>query len=162
MRLQLRTAVVLAAASVMFTGCADTSPLPPTGPNATSRPNSASATLTVPACNITVLKAHARDYAKSSRDALFTIIGGLQTAVKNGPSSAGTDKVFDGLARVAAIRGTTGQNSTATGAVFHGLVTGLLGRICSTSATSRRSFCAAKPSFNSRRVMNLLRHGNDY
>lgn len=127
MRPQLRNAVILAAAGVALTACADNTVPAPTGPDAASRRNSPSASLAVPACDITVLKGHARDYAKSSRDVLLTILGDLQTAVKNGPSAAGTDKVFDGLARVAAIRGTTDQKSGVTGSVFDGLVTGLLG-----------------------------------
>jgi hypothetical protein len=47
--------------------------------------------------------------------------------VKSGPSTAGTDKAFDGLARLAAIRGTSAQSSSATGSVFNALTLGFLG-----------------------------------
>ncbi|HEY9479853.1 MAG TPA: hypothetical protein VIP79_07170 [Gemmatimonadaceae bacterium] len=78
-------------------------------------------------CDINGLKANARDFASSNQDVLFTIIGDLQSLVRRGPTAAGTDKAFDGLARLAAMRGTTAQSSTATGTTFNALTLGFLG-----------------------------------
>ena len=78
-------------------------------------------------CDINALKTNARDFASSNRDPLFTVIGDLQQLVKSGPTVAGTDKAFDGLARLAAMRGTTAQSSTATGTAFNALTLGFLG-----------------------------------
>jgi hypothetical protein len=78
-------------------------------------------------CDINALKSNARAYAASNKDPLYTIIGDLQQFVKKGPTAHGTDKAFDGLARLAAMRGTTAQSSSATGTAFNGLTTGFLG-----------------------------------
>ncbi|HEU6452846.1 MAG TPA: hypothetical protein VFT57_15625 [Gemmatimonadaceae bacterium] len=78
-------------------------------------------------CDITSLRANARAYAASNQDPLYTIIGDLQQLVKNGPTAAGTDKAFDGLARLAAMRGTSAQLSTATGTTFNALTLGFIG-----------------------------------
>lgn len=120
MRSQLRSAMILAAASVAFTACTDEAPQPVTGPNATSlRP--VSANIAVNACDATVLRGLIKDFAKSNKDPLYTILSDIQ---KNGPSN---DKAFDGLSRIAAIRGTSDQNSGVAGSVFDGLVRGFLG-----------------------------------
>jgi hypothetical protein len=81
------------------------------------------------ACDFTALKADVRAYAVlGNRDTLATIIGDLQSLVKNGPTAAGTDKAFDGLARLAVMRGnTTYQKSTATGVLFDDIARRLLG-----------------------------------
>jgi hypothetical protein len=78
-------------------------------------------------CDINGLKSNARAYASSKQDPLYTIIGDLQQLVKRGPTEAGTDKAFDGLARLAAMRGTSAQLSTATGTAFNALTLGFLG-----------------------------------
>ena len=78
-------------------------------------------------CDINGLKTNARAYASSNQDPLFTIIGELQQLVKRGPTAAGTDKAFDGLAQLAAIRGTSAQRSSATGSVFNALTLGFVG-----------------------------------
>lgn len=78
-------------------------------------------------CDINGLKSNARAYAASKQDPLFTIIGDLQQLVKKGPNQAGTDKAFDGLARLAAMRGTSAQLSSATGSTFNALTLGFLG-----------------------------------
>lgn len=78
-------------------------------------------------CDINALKADARLYANKSNDLLLTIIGDLASAVKNGPSTAGDDKAFDGLARMAAIRGTSAQKPGVTGEVFDRLVKRFVG-----------------------------------
>jgi hypothetical protein len=126
MRHQLRTTFATIAASVVLTACADRTTPAPTGPNVLI-PSSVTGSVAAPTCDIPALKGYERDFAKSNRDVLGTIITDLQAAVKNGPSDAGTDKVFDGLARVAAIRGTTDQKSGVTGDVFNNLVKGFFG-----------------------------------
>lgn len=78
-------------------------------------------------CNINALKSSARAYASSNKDPLYTIIGDLQQLVKKGPTTAGTDKAFDGLARLAAMRGTSAQLGTAAGSTFNALTLGFLG-----------------------------------
>src|SRR4051794_1480019 len=120
-RHQLRTAVGLCAATVTLSACTDRSSSAPTSP-VIPRVNAAvSATgLTTLTCDINALKAGARDFTKSGSDPLFKIIGDLPTAVKNG-SAAATDKAYDGLARLAAIRGTGEQKVGVAGAVFDGL-----------------------------------------
>lgn len=78
-------------------------------------------------CDINGLKSNARAYASSDRDALFPIISDLHKLVKHGPTAAGTDKAFDGLARLAEMRGTSAQLRTATGTTFNALTLGFLG-----------------------------------
>ncbi|HET7551768.1 MAG TPA: hypothetical protein VFK04_10760 [Gemmatimonadaceae bacterium] len=116
-------ASLLAAASVAaLAACGET-------PTSTRNAQVARAT-TAPlalSCDINALRTNARDFAASRQDPLFTVIGDLQQLVKNGPSAAGTDKAFDGLARLAAIRGTSAQGSSATGSVFNALTLGFLG-----------------------------------
>lgn len=114
--------LVVAASIVTLAACND----PPTStPDArVARSTATAITLT---CDINGLKAGARAYAASKKDPLFTIIGDLQQLVKNGPSAAGTDKAFDGLARLAAMRGTNAQLGTAAGDSFNGLTVGFLG-----------------------------------
>ncbi|HEY9428852.1 MAG TPA: hypothetical protein VIR34_16960 [Gemmatimonadaceae bacterium] len=116
-------ASLLAAASVAaLAACGET-------PTSTRNSQVARAT-TAPlalTCDINGLRANARAFASSNQDALFTIIGSLQQLVKNGPTAAGTDKAFDGLARLAEIRGTSAQSSSATGSVFNALTLGFVG-----------------------------------
>ena len=78
-------------------------------------------------CDINALKADARLYANKSNDALLSIIGDLSSLVRNGPTTAGNDKAFDGLSRMAVIRGTSAQKPGVTGAVFDRLVKRFVG-----------------------------------
>jgi hypothetical protein len=98
-------------------------------PTSSRNPQVARATTTTLTltCDINGLKSNARAYAASNQDPLYTIIGDLQQLVKKGANEAGTDKAFDGLARLAAMRGTTAQLGTATGATFNALTLGFIG-----------------------------------
>ena len=130
MRNKLAAAATICAASLVASACSDRSAPSPTAPAATT-PRTIVTTV-VPfnalACDFTALKADARDYAASNKDVLFTIIGDLQGLVKTGPTAPGTDKVFDGLARLAVMRGSASlQKSTATGAMFDRLTRRFLG-----------------------------------
>jgi hypothetical protein len=113
MRRQLRRILTLCAVGVSAAACTDrTTPVFPTAPNAPRASVEAAAfvqLVTLP-CDFDRLKADTRGYAASNKDLLFTIIGDLQSLSKTGPNAAATDKVFDGLARLAAMRGTTAQN----------------------------------------------------
>ena len=118
----LSTVGFVVASVLALTACGDTA-----RPPATAAPR---ADITGPlavSCNFTTLKQNARSYSASNKDPLFTIIGDLQSLSKNGPNAAATDKAFDGLSRLAAMRGTSAQSSGATGAVFNALTTGFLG-----------------------------------
>jgi hypothetical protein len=77
-------------------------------------------------CDVNQLKADARVYAKKANDVLVSIAGDLAALTKNGTTVASTNKAFDGLSRMAAIRGTTDMNPEATGLAFDGLVRGFL------------------------------------
>jgi hypothetical protein len=127
MQSQLRSVAAICAAAITLMACSDRPASTPTSP-VTTRPNaSVTATgLTTLTCDINALKSDAREYAKSGGDQLFKIIGDLQTAVNTGPVTA-TDKAFDGLARMAAIRGTGDQKAGVAGAVFNRLVQRFLG-----------------------------------
>jgi hypothetical protein len=116
-------ASLLAAASIAALAACGETPTSSRNP-AVARATTAPLTLT---CDINGLKSNARAYAASNKDPLYTIIGDLQQLVKKGPNEAGTDKAFDGLARLAAMRGTSAQLSTATGATFNALTLGFLG-----------------------------------
>jgi len=119
----LSTAGFVAASVLALTACGDTA-RPPA--SAAPRTDVVTGPLAV-TCNFTTLKQNARAYAASNKDPLFTIIGDLQSLSKNGPNVAATDKAFDGLSRLAAMRGTSAQLTGATGAVFNNLTTGFLG-----------------------------------
>ena len=116
-----RTAIFLLVSAAALTACGEARRSSPTAPRAAI---TTALTLT---CDFTALKSNARAYAASNKDPLFTIIGDLQSLSKNGPNAAATDKAFDGLARLAAMRGTSAQASTATGTAFNNLTTGFLG-----------------------------------
>jgi len=125
MRPLLRTAFAIAAASVALTACSDR---PSSAPTAPRQAQPAVATALTLSCDFTALKANARDYAASNQDPLFTIIGALQKSInKSGLNAGATDLAFDGLARLAAMRGTAAQRGTATGAIFDALTTGFIG-----------------------------------
>lgn len=78
-------------------------------------------------CDISALRTDARLYANRSNDVLLSIIGDLGSLVRNGPTTGGNDKAFDGLSRMAAIRGTSDQKPGVTGAVFDRLVKRFVG-----------------------------------
>jgi hypothetical protein len=123
-------AVAICAASLLASACSDHSAPAPTAPAAmTPRTTVSLVPFATLACDFTVLKADVRDFAVlGNRDPLATIVGDLQALVKNGPTPAGTDKVYDGLSRLALMRGnSTYQKTSATGALFDDLVRRLLG-----------------------------------
>ncbi len=118
----LSTVGFVAASVLALTACGDTA-----RPPASAAPRRDVVGPLAVTCNFTTLKQNARAYAASNKDPLFTIIGDLQSLSKNGPNAAATDKAFDGLSRLAAMRGTSAQSSGATGALFNNLTTGFLG-----------------------------------
>ncbi|HEX5439206.1 MAG TPA: Ig-like domain-containing protein [Gemmatimonadaceae bacterium] len=121
----LTRAVLLLASAAALAACGESSnSVTGTAPHVRADVAPSALTLT---CDIQALKANARDYSASNRDPLFTIIGDLQSLSKDGPNPAATDKAFDGLARLAAMRGTSAQSSDATGTEFNALTTGFLG-----------------------------------
>lgn len=126
MRHQLRNALVLFVIHTGLAACTESPDRALTAPDAALRVTPGAALQVPPTCDINNLKALGRGFSASNRDVLLTIIADVGTAVRSGPTAAGTDKVFDGLARLAAMRGTSAQNGTATGAMFDGLVKGLL------------------------------------
>jgi hypothetical protein len=131
MRPLLRTALASLGCAVLA-ACADEPTSAPTI-SRPLRPNLAVdepvliGTKVITPCDANALKTDARLYANKSNDVLLTIIGDLGSAVRNGLSSAGNDKAFDGLARMAAIRGTSAQKPGVTGEVFDRLVHRFLG-----------------------------------
>jgi hypothetical protein len=129
MRPLLRTALA-ALACVALAACSDeptSAPRTPTVVRPSLEVAAAGLLQVIVPCDINALKADARLYTNKSNDVLQTIIGDLGSAVKNGPSTAGNDKAFDGLARMAAIRGTSAQKAGVTGAVFDRLVKRFVG-----------------------------------
>ena len=131
MRSMSRTIFTLAVGSAALAACSDQPESTPTSP---LRPNSprtevalADSPLQVRACDLTTIKADARAFANKSNDVLLTIIGDIGTAQKTPQKSDDTQKAFDALARVAAIRGTSDQKAGVTGAIFDDLVRRLIG-----------------------------------
>ena len=122
MRKQLRDAVSVCVAGVVLSACSDrptsapTAPLPPRANLSSALP---------PTCDPATLTSLANLYAASSGDPLFAIITGLQSVGYHGASPLTTDLVFDGLSRLAAMRGTSAQKSGATGTTFDGADEGL-------------------------------------
>jgi hypothetical protein len=127
MRNQAQNGLLLLAAGFALAACTDRPESAPTAPTFKA-PSLSVNTLdpfTVLPCDFTLLKADARNYAKSGGDALFTIIGDLQKAKQKTTAEAialANEKVFDGLARMAAIRGTKAMKTDATGSGFDNLV----------------------------------------
>ena len=128
----LRTALGLALASAALVACSDQ---PTSAPTAPLRPRvslAAAVTDSTPlvlpgACDINQLKADSRALVNKSNDILLTIANDLQQEIgKRGRTDAATDKVLDGLSRIAAVRGSTDQNSSITALVFNRLVKGWL------------------------------------
>src|SRR5688500_13141717 len=124
MRSLLRTSLALCAASAVLAACTDQ---PATAPAVRATiPRAANALLLTGGCDVTQLKADARAYANRSNDVLVTIAGDIGGLTRNGVTAASTNKAFDGLARMAAIRGTSAMNPEVTGVVFDRLVRGFL------------------------------------
>lgn len=130
MRSLLRTALALSSVGVVLAACTDQPSAAPTAPAAPRALPITPNALAIPStCDVNALKTYARGYANKSNDALLSIIGDIPTAQKaDKPTSTGaaTDKVYDALSRIAAIRGTSAQKSDATAAAFDQLVRGLL------------------------------------
>lgn len=128
-----RNILALAAVGAVAAACSDEPTPTPTAPATPLAPRSDVAAAAVrpdwiPAvCDITLLRSDARAYAKKSNDLLLSIIGDLSTDYGRGRFREATLKAFDGLARIAEIRGTTDQKSDVTPAVFNSLVEGFLG-----------------------------------
>ena len=114
----LRPTLVLVAAGVTLAACSDDHASSVTAPP----PVRISASLSL-VCDPASMTTQASAFAASSSDPLFNIIGAL--AFHTGAEA--TDLAFDGLSRIAAIRGTSAQKSGATGATFDALAKGLLG-----------------------------------
>jgi hypothetical protein len=124
-----KLAAVSICAASLAAACVDRPAPVPTAPTATTPRTdvSAAATFNTLACDFTALKADARAYAASNKDPIFTIISDLQSLVKNGPNAAGTDKVYDGLSRLALMRGTALQQVGVAGSVFDDFTRRFLG-----------------------------------
>ena len=120
-------AVAVCAAGLVASSCSDQSTTQPRAPKAPRFYVAATAAFNALTCDFTLLKADVRDYAASNKDSLYTIVSDLQTLVKNGPTAAGTDRVYDGLSRLAAMRGTSAQKVGVSGAVFDRLTRRFLG-----------------------------------
>src|SRR5512138_3250776 len=131
MRKKLAAVISVFAASLVASACSDQSSAPPTAP-LVRLPRSPSATLSTLSCDFNQLKATARNFAASSSDQLLKNMGELQKLTPG--SDLATDKVFDALSRMAAIRGTTAQRSGVPGVVFDSLVHRLFG--CANSAVT--------------------------
>jgi hypothetical protein len=79
-------------------------------------------------CTPSGLTPLATAYAASASDPLFAIITALEAAAPAAhPRPETTDLVFDGLSRLAAMRGTSAQKGGATGTTFDALTKGFLG-----------------------------------
>ena len=117
----LRPTLVLVAAGVTLSACSDDRAPTVTAPP----PVRPSASLSL-ACDPSSLTTLASAYAASPNDPLFGIITALVPFAFH-PGPVATDLAFDGLSRLAAMRGTSAQKSGATGATFDALVKGLLG-----------------------------------
>src|SRR5215204_6220273 len=130
MRPVLRSLLTLSAASVALAACTDTRSSEPTAP---SQLRPAFALGPVPAsCNITALRDNARIYFAKSNDPIYKIISDLaKLPTGTFATAATTNKAFDGLARMALVRLTSLQNSSATagalGTAFDALAKGFLG-----------------------------------
>jgi hypothetical protein len=129
MRNKLAAVVSIFAASLVASACSDKPVHEPTAPTTVTAPN-LDVSLPPTFCDITALKAYARDYVALNKDPLNTIIANLSKEItRNGIGTGSTGLAFDGLARLAVMRGnSTLQKSTATTQpAFDGLVKGFVG-----------------------------------
>ena len=125
MRRELRSTVFLTTAAMLAAACSDQSTSTVTAPQATRASIAGTLALT---CAPSALTPLATAYAASADDPLFTIIAALQSSsAEFHRTAATTDLAFDGLSRLAAMRGTSAQKSGATGATFDALTKGFLG-----------------------------------
>ena len=127
----LRRSLFAIAAVGAVAACSDEPTPAPTAPVTPGAPQFDVGVAARPAwipsvCDITLLKSDARAYAKKSNDQLLGIIGDLGTEYGKSRFRNATLKAFDGLARVAAIRGTGDQKTDITPAIFNSLVEGFL------------------------------------
>ncbi|MFN8571206.1 MAG: carboxypeptidase-like regulatory domain-containing protein [Gemmatimonadaceae bacterium] len=83
------------------------------------------------ACDFTALRSSARSFFSSPRDEVFAIIADVEDLWQPGGTPAADRKAFDGMARVAAARGTTSQSGT--GADGENVVKGFIGCTSSTA-----------------------------
>jgi len=125
---KLAALVSVFAASLVASACSDKPVREPTAPKLGAP--SLDVTLPPTICDLTALRSYAKDYAASGKDQLNTIIGDLSKEFnKSGISSRTTSLAFDGLARLAVMRGNSGlQKSTdPVQPAFDGLVKGFVG-----------------------------------
>lgn len=128
MRSLMRQAALLCATALTLTACADEQSSAPTSP-AVPRPSFALSSFPT-TCDPKTLKSPAGDYAASSKDALLTVIGSMQTEYnKNGKGATLTNLAFDGLERLAAMRGSSAlqKSGAAAKAGFDAVVKGFVG-----------------------------------
>ena len=125
MHCEFRTAVFVGAATMVAAACSDRSTTTVTAPHA---PRTSVAGTLALSCSPATLTTLATAYAASATDPLFAIITALQSSsAEYHRTAATTDLAFDGLSRLAAMRGTSAQKSAATGATFDALTKGFLG-----------------------------------
>lgn len=126
MRRWMRAGLIVPAATIAA-ACSDSPTASLTAPvTPPSRPNAAALALT---CDIGAMKTLADTYAASPNDPLYGFIQGLFPVQYHGLRQETTEIAFDGLARLAAMRGTSAQKAGATGATFDALTKGFLGCI---------------------------------
>ena len=113
--------LVIAATGVTLSACSDDRAPTVTAPP----PVRVSSSLSL-VCDPASLTSLASAYAASPNDPVFGIIAALGPYAFH-PGPVATDLAFDGLSRLAAMRGTSAQKSGATGATFDALVKGFLG-----------------------------------
>ena len=122
MRPLLRTLLTISVASVPLTACTDRPSSELTAPSRL-RPSMSLGALTS-ICDPNAIRDGSKLFYAKSNDVAFKINGDI-AKLTVGP--ARTDKAFDGLSRMAVVRGTNAQASTATAEVFDQLAKGYLG-----------------------------------
>jgi hypothetical protein len=120
----LRSLITVSAASVALAACTDRPSSEPTAPGQL-RPSFSLDGLAT-ACNINSLRDNSKIVFVKNNDAIYKIINDLSKLTAGSP--AATDKVFDGVARIAVVRLTNLQNTgTAVPEAFDDLVKGFFG-----------------------------------
>ena len=122
MRPLLRTLLTISVASVALSACTDR---PTSGPTAPIQLRPSFNLSGFPSCNINSLRDLSKLYYAKTNDVAFKIITDLSKLTAN--SAAATDKAFDGLSRMAVVRGTTSVAGTADAEVFDDLAKGFIG-----------------------------------